>query len=358
MADAWVAGKPVPARTAVAEAARLLRSSRLPVIAGLGTDVEGARAAVVLADRLGATIDHMHSTALLHDLDVLRQFGLMITTPNEARLQADVVLLVGPGLTKAWPDLPNRLLAPRPGDAPERRIWWLCPGGDRIAGPAIRLVGDGSDDVAVELAVLRARVAGRPTRAGRQEEIDTLAENLRGAQFGVAVWSAAQLDALTIEMLSGLVSDLNAGTRFTGLPLAPPDNAWGVQQVSAWMTGFPPPAGFGRGFPEHDPWRFNTTRLINSGEADCALWISAYNEVVPDWTGRIPTVALTTAACRFRRAPHVQIMVGSPGVDHDGTQFCPLTGTLVAVAAKKPSGALSVAALIADIATAIAATET
>ena len=50
----------------------------------------------------------------------------------------------------------------------------------------------------------------------------------------------------------------------------------GVVQTSGWMTGFPVRTSFGRGFPEHDTWRFDATRLIESGEADAALWISAY----------------------------------------------------------------------------------
>ena len=85
------------------------------------------------------------------------------------------------------------------------------------------------------LAALRARVNGRPVAlsGARSGEIDALAAALRSAKFGVAVWSAARLDVLTIEMLCGLVRDLNAKTRFTGLPLAPGDNAAGVLQASA-----------------------------------------------------------------------------------------------------------------------------
>ena len=61
------------------------------------------------------------------------------------------------------------------------------------------------------------------------------------------MWSAANLDVLAIEMLCGLVQDLNAQTRFTGLPLAAGDNALGVLQACGWMTGFPMRTGFGRG---------------------------------------------------------------------------------------------------------------
>ncbi len=46
---------------AVAEAARLLGASRLPVIAGLGTDIAGARAAIALAERIGG-VDRSHAS--------------------------------------------------------------------------------------------------------------------------------------------------------------------------------------------------------------------------------------------------------------------------------------------------------
>ena len=43
MDRAWIEGRPVAIEEAIAEAARLLSRSRLPVIAGLDCDVLGAR---------------------------------------------------------------------------------------------------------------------------------------------------------------------------------------------------------------------------------------------------------------------------------------------------------------------------
>src|SRR5512132_2910383 len=98
MTDSFIDGRSVPLADATAEAARLLAASRLPVFAGLGTDIAGARAAVALAERLGGAVDHMHADALLRDLAVMREAGAYVTTPNEARLRGDTLLLVGPGL--------------------------------------------------------------------------------------------------------------------------------------------------------------------------------------------------------------------------------------------------------------------
>jgi len=54
----------------------------MPVVAGLGTDVAGARAAILLAEKLRGAYDHMHSARIFADLDVMRQAGLMFTTPQ------------------------------------------------------------------------------------------------------------------------------------------------------------------------------------------------------------------------------------------------------------------------------------
>jgi formylmethanofuran dehydrogenase subunit B len=83
MGHAWVAGRPAALETAIAEAAGLLAASRQPLIAGLGTDVAGARAASALAERTGAVIDHMNSDAVLRHLDVMRSSGVMLTMPGE-----------------------------------------------------------------------------------------------------------------------------------------------------------------------------------------------------------------------------------------------------------------------------------
>jgi formylmethanofuran dehydrogenase subunit B len=321
----------------------------MPVIAGLGADVAGARAAIALAKQVGGAIDHMHSKALLRDLDVMREGGMMVTTPNQARLRADLLLLVGPGLIEAWPDLPARLLT-----GVRRRVIWLCPGpGARQKG--IDIVGDDPADLPILLAALRARCAGRPVAklTMAAESLDALAADLQQARFGVAVWSAAEHEGLSIEMLCGLVKDLNANTRFSGLPLAPPDNAAAVQQVSGWVTGFPLRTGFARGYAEHDPWRFDVTRLIDSGEADCAVWISACKSARPSWARDVPLIALTTDAEGM--AAQVAIAVGRPGIDHDAVEYLADTGTLAAFSASHPGPALSVADAVNRIAAALPA---
>lgn len=349
MADAWIRDNPSPLQGAVERAATLLSDSRLPVIAGLGTDVAGARAAIALAERVGGTVDHMHASALLRQLDAMREGGMLVTTPHEARLRSDLLLLVGPGLTEAWPDLAQWLFADK-----KRRIVWLCPG----VSPKERrteVIGDDPAQLPVLLAALRARVSGRPVadRAPMSDKIDSLATDLKQAHFGVAVWSAATLDPLAIDMLAGLAKDLNDSTRFTSLPLTPGDNAAAVQQVSGWKTGFPMRTGFGRGFAEHDPWRFDAVRLVDSGEADCAMWIAATSAAAPAWRRQVPLIVLAVKPDDLPYSAEVAFAVGRPGVDHDGVEHSAAGGTLTLVAAKKPRKTPTVADLVTQIAAAL-----
>ncbi len=351
MDHAWIDGAPVELSAAAAAAARLLDASRQPLIAGLGADVAGARAAAAMAQRLGAVLDHMHSDTLLRDLDVMRGAGVMLIVPSEARARADTVLLVGPGVSASSCRLSQYLLGSS-GGPPERRIFWLCPDADPGPAGKIAVIGRGIRELPALLAALRARVNGRTAGAGpvSVRVLDGLADALRTAKFGVAVWSAAKLDVLVIEMLCGLVEDLNATTRFSGLPVPAGDNAVGVQQVCGWMMGFPVRTGWGRSYPEHDPWQYRAARLVDSGEADCVLWISAYQAATPEWSGDPPTIALAPAGAKFVKAPRVHIAVGAPGRDHGGVEHHVMLGSFAATAATSPSEALSVAAALESIA--------
>lgn len=354
-AGAWIGGTPASLDEAAAEAARLIMASGQPLFAGLGTDVDGARHAVALAERVGGVVEHMHSAPMLRDLDSLRETGVMLTTPGEARVRADVVVLVGEGLDEAWPGLNERLLSvpARPDGADiQRRIVVLARDApSKRPGPVETVVFGRGAGFAADLAALRARVKRRPRTAAPSQH-DAIAELLREAKFGVAIWSAADLDALEIEMVNGLVRDLNESTRFSSLPLAAGGNGAGALAVCGWMTGFPMRTGFGSGAPVHDPWRYDAERLVRAGEADCVVWISAFGAPPPEWARGSIAVALCDGGARPAETPNVLIEVGRPGVDHDGVLHSSDTGTLVAVSARSrsPDGALSVAEALARIA--------
>ncbi|MCI0466946.1 MAG: tungsten formylmethanofuran dehydrogenase [Beijerinckiaceae bacterium] len=355
MSAARVDGKPASLAAAVERAAEILSQAQMPVVTGLGTDVAGARAAILLAGQLRGAYDHMFSGQIFAGLDVMRQSGLMFTTPSEARLRADVFLFIGKNLLQAWPEMMERLspAATPPFDLAreKRKLLWLGPGrAAKIEGLPIEVLD--SPNLHAALACLRARAGGKPVSGSKsaRQKFDEFAEVLKAARFGVAVWSSDSLDSLAIEMLHGLIRDLNETTRFSGLPLGAGANASGVVQTSGWMTGFPVRTSFGRGFPEHDTWRFDTTRMIESGEADAALWISAYGAEAPRWKRNIPVAALVSPQTVFAREPNVYIEIGCPGLDHDAAEFGRETNSIIARPASRPSKAVSAAEVIGQIA--------
>ncbi len=334
---AFVDGEACTLDEAIAAAASRLRRSRRTVFAGLGCDIEGVRSVVRLARRAGGAIDHVAGTAYAHEIQVLRDAGLFLTTVSETKARADSVFILGPGAFRNEPELMQRICDRPPKLAsPEasRRVIWLGShnlgarhslpeGALAIAMPSARM---GST-----LAALRARLAGRPVSSTSHaiRHLDTVAAWLRQAKFGVALWACGDLDALAIETLTGLVRDLNRSTRFACLPLSPDDNTAGVAMALTWLTGFPSHICFGRGGVEFDPWRFDAKRLAMSGEVDLALWISAFRDSWPGWASQVEVIALTCeGGGRAKRRAAIEIEVGRPGIDHDGIHVSAATGGL------------------------------
>jgi len=344
-------------RAAVAEAASLLRRSRTPVIGGMMTDIAGAEAAIALAGAIGGVLDHAHAGPMLRDLDAMREAGVITVTPTEARARADMVLIVGAARPSAMLalDVPPTLAPERP-----RIVWHLCPGEAAATPAGERVVGGTPAEIPARLALLRALVAGRTMFAHlpAAPDLAACAEALQSAGYGVALWSAENLDAMAVEMLCGLIDDLNARTRFAGLPLASPGNVAGIAQATAWRTGYPLRVGLARNRAEHDPWRFDAGRLLAAGEADAAVWINAIDTTPPPWRSAAPLVAMVAPGTPKRRpSAAVTITVGRPAVDHDAVLHDPTLGALAAKAASAPSDLPSVAEVLNAIRAAIGAAE-
>ena len=352
MPSAFVGGRPASLEAAARAAAQLLGGARLPLVTGLGTDIAGARAAIALAERLRGVFDHRRSEAIFNTLASMREAGMMLTTPGEVRLRADTVLLAGPGIEAAWPDVWERLALHNPPKlalAPGRRkVFWIGSRGEKAPSGvgAVHVL----PDVPLAQSLQTVRALARGTRLAGAEGLDACAAALAAAKIGTAVWAQASLAALTTEMLNGLVFDLNGKTRFSSLPLAPGGNAAGVTMAAGWMTGFPPRTSFGRGFPVHDTWLFDAERLVASGEADAALWIDAMSDEGPGWANPPPTVAIATAGARFAQPPAVLFVAGTPGADHACVLHDAATGSLSAFPATHPSSKATVADIIALIA--------
>jgi formylmethanofuran dehydrogenase subunit B len=340
---------------AIARAARLLSASCAPVIGGLGADVAGIVAAFRLAGKIRAVVDHAGAEAMLRDQAVLQDAGLMLVSPGEARQRADTVLLVGDQSLETWPGLPAFLASDATSTSSGRRVVAMTGRAPEWPDAEVTLLRTTEAELPGLLAALRARVNARPLSPNfdRAFEIEEASALLKAASFGVALWSPESLETLAIEMLMGLIKDLNITTRFGGLSVAADATANAAAMTSAWMTGLPLRVSFARGRPAHDPWQHDARRLVETGEADAVVWIAAFDEPPPEWLGGVPAVVLTDAAMLPVGPNAIMIPVGRPGRDHDGIVFDRTTGSLVEARTQAPVPTPTAATVLDRIADAV-----
>ena len=329
-----VAGGPVPLEDAVRAAASALGAAQAPLVAGLGTDIDGTRAALALAGRVGAVVDHALSDGLYRNLAVLQRTGWITTTLAELRNRCDLVVVAGPDPAALHPRLFERWVVPTPAfqTPPSREVVFLC--GEpldttraTLAGlPVTALSGDPArvGDAAAALAAALSDPSRASGAAGiAAGDIAALAERLLKARYAVVAWAASALAGphadLTVERLVRLVRDVNRHTRCAGLPLVGHDNVVGANQVCAWQFGVPLRTSLAGGVPVHDPYRFNWERFVEV--ADLVLWISSFRPEIPSFPAGKPVVALAPPGTVFPDEPAVFIPVGAPGIDHPGHVF-------------------------------------
>jgi formylmethanofuran dehydrogenase subunit B len=321
-----VDGRPAGLDAAVARAAAILSAARLPLVAGLGTDTAGMRAALRLAERVGAAVDHAGTKGLLANLAAMRTGGWVTGTLAEIRNRADFFLLVGGDGADVAPRLEERVLRPPRTldgeESPVRRIVQL--GGAAPSLPGIEHLPYPQEKLLAAVGTLRARLAGRrlPEGADSDGTLEKLAAAMAAARYAVIVWAAGGLpDAEPlVAHLAELSKDLNRNGRAVGLPLAGGDNVIGANQVATWQTGVPLPLGLAQGVPEHDPPRWSATALLDRGAADALLWLSTFSDLEPPATA-VPTVLLARAGFTPARPVEVLIPVGVPGLDHSGSLY-------------------------------------
>ncbi|NQZ52817.1 MAG: formylmethanofuran dehydrogenase subunit B [Piscirickettsiaceae bacterium] len=334
-----VKGKEASLEQAISHVADLLRESKQPVIAGMATDLNGARSAMALADKSRATIDNMDSAAGFRNTLVLQDTGWMVTTLTEVRNRVDLLLVVGSDIEADFPRFYERMVWNKESmfnqDIESREVVYLgkAPSGDVSTSPQgkkAQVLACDDADLPEVLSILRALVNGKIIQAKQVGGIAisvlaTLAEQLKQAKYSVVVWSAENLDfdhaEVSVQTMCEMVKDLNLTTRSSGLPLGGKEGSITANQVSAWQSGYPMRTNFNRGFPDYDPYLSDTQRMLDNDEVDTLLWISSFNIERTPPRSNATTVVLGRSGMTFETEPEVFIPVGTPGIDHVGRAF-------------------------------------
>ncbi|MCC7046509.1 MAG: formylmethanofuran dehydrogenase subunit B [Alphaproteobacteria bacterium] len=328
-------GRPATLDAAVARAGEILAAARAPLVHGMAADLAGQRAAIALARRIGAAVDHLGGDALARNLAAVGDGGWITASLAEIRNRADLLVSFGDpaqAMPRFWPrvmwpdatliaDTPSprdvvllgEAIDPRAGMAPDGR-----------AAEIVAMPRDAMPQVAAALAALarEAKVFAEAVGGVPLAVLRRLVDRLRAARYAVIAWNAAAMDFpqadLTVATLAELLRALNKTTRAVGLPLGGTGNALGAQASALWLTGSAPRLRFVADEARHDASLWSAQRLIDAGEADALLWIDALTRRAPPPASRIPTIALARPGTHVATPPAVFIPLATPGLDHPG----------------------------------------
>ncbi len=335
---ARINGKEVELDEAILHAARLLKNTNFPVIGGCATDVNGMRGLLALADRVGAVVDNANFNNARKNILALQDSGWMNTTLAEVKNRCDVLLIIGVDLEGFAPRFFEKYLwneAMFLENTSNRDIIYLGakPSGNASTSPngKIAQVFECENERLPEVvAVLRALVKGQQIQAENVAgisitDLTAIAAKLKSAKYGVITWAAGTLNyshaELTVQTISEMIKNLNETTRCSGFPLGGKEGDQTANQVCGWTSGYAARVSFAKGYPEYDPFLFETNELLENGEADALIWVNAFNASANPPQTNLPTIVVARSGMTFEKEPDVFIPVGTPGIDHTGHAY-------------------------------------
>ena len=324
---ALIEGKRATQAEAIARASEILAASRAPLICGLaGSSIETQRAAIALADYLGATIDPTISAFHRATLVAMQSVGVSTCTLGEVKQRADLVLFWGANPTTTHPQLQERFLDPLGAFVPQGRHT-INIGAMKNTNCFDEFLQIDTAETLAVLAALRAMVGGieifQECIGGvSRQQLQRLVSQLLQASYSVVFFGSEIGGAAEIESLFLLVRQLNTQSRSAAMGLT----GTLCENVLTWQTGYPCGVNFSLGYPRYDPHAYSTNTLLERGEVDAVLMVGSENldELPPLAKARLsklPLILLENAGSVTSLAPTVQVATARAGVHCGGTFF-------------------------------------
>jgi formylmethanofuran dehydrogenase subunit B len=373
---ATIRGRPADVETALTRAAGLLRGSRRPLVQGFdGASVEDARAAVALADRLGALVATDGVSGPWPGAPAVPLRGASTATLGEIRDRSRLVVVWREDPESTHPRLLDRLgfggspsqssggsssqpsggSSSQPsGGSPSQPSGGSPsqPGADRTlvvvddhdtatarrADMQLRWARDRDLDALTGLHVLQRRLALPASEL--EAELGGLLERVNAvphAAFvhgpGLTAGAGGQRRALA---LHELVRELCRDRHVVTLALPAGAGIRGAQDVLAWQTGYSETIDLARGHPELVP---GTRSLERDEGVDVCLNVEGAPRGLPDGVAAIVLCSLPVEGVE------VSIRTAAAGVEAAGTAHR-LDGVPLALQAPLPGDAPTAAALL------------
>jgi len=338
---AQIAGQAASLEAALVRATDILRTASSPLIYGLSrSSTEGQRAAIALAEQIGATIDTTASRCHAPSVMALQEVGESTCTLGEIKNRADLVIFWGSNPVESHPRHFERYsVLPRgrfiPGGRADRTLVVadVKPTASTEAADLFLPVKPGCDFEA--LVTLRSLIRGGPVEATASTGaplplLKDLAHRMKSCRYGIVFFglglSMTGLGHHNVEALLLLVRDLNDYTRFFARRMRVQGDVTGADTVLTWQTGYPFSVSLSRGYPRYNPGEFSANNMLERGEVDACLLVGSegvarFSEAAVDHLRRVPTIALDHPTIESVIPPTVRFTTAVYGVHRPGTAY-------------------------------------
>ena len=337
---AEVRGQATSLDSALNAAIELLQCCRAPLIYGLSrSSTDGQRAAVALADALGAAIDTTASTCHAPSIMALQDVGESTASLGEVRQRSDLVVYWGSNPLISHPRHLERVVEAPGTFAPRGRADRHLVVVDveetetaREADTFIKIAPGSDFDVLWALRGLaRDRFFGADVVGGVPiAELQTLADRLTSCRYGAVFFGLGltngPLPHRNVTALLQLVTDLHRHTRFIARRMRVPGDVAGADSVLCWQTGFPFSVQLGRGYPRFNPGEFTANGLLERNEVDGVVLVGTegvpkLSQAAQQTLRGLPTIVLDPPHVQFPFVPTVAIRTAIYGIDRAGTAY-------------------------------------
>ncbi len=338
---AAIDGQAVPLDDAVGRASAILCGARAPLVYGLARSATaGQRAAIALADRIGAVIDTTASLCHTPSVMALQEVGESTCSLGEVKNRADLVLFWGSDPLRSHPRHLERYSAePRGEFVPAGRdgrtlvVIDVQPTLTSAAADVFIPVEPGRDFEA--LATLRGLVRGLAPEPGAATGaplplLEDLARRMKACRFGIVFFglglSMTGLGHRSVEALLSLVSELNDHTRFYARRMRVQGDVAGADSVLCWQTGYPFSVSLARGYPRYNPGEFSAQDLLERREVDACVLVGSegvarFSAAAQQSLRSIPVIALEYPTAESFAAARVCFTTAVYGVHEPGTVY-------------------------------------
>lgn len=334
-------GQPAEFAAAITEAARILRGAKAPLIYGLArSSTPGQRAAVRLADELGAIIDTNASTCHGPSIVALQAVGESTSTLGEVRSRADLVIYWGSNPAVSHPRHMERYAVDPQGvfvpDGRKGRTVVVVDSRESETAKFadIFLQVEKGRDFEV-LWVLRALVQGLKLDVDEVGGIEIgklrdLAERMKSCKTGVVFFgrglTLGSVGHADVEALLRLTMELNAFTRFYARRMRIYGDVAGADSVLTWQTGYPFSVNLARGYPRYSPGEYSADACLTRGEVDACLivggeGVKTLSDRARERLADVPTIVLDYASAERLMTPNVRFTTAVYGIHRAATAY-------------------------------------